>query len=112
MQLLLLAELPARAPDRLLTREVFGNISSTGKLAFYCCAAAAVAVFVYGVYRRVRLWRTGKSTNTPINWALAGQRFLRDVLFQRRFRGRVFASLSHRLLFGGFVLLFVGTVLI
>ena len=109
MQQLLLAEV---APARLLTREVFGNISSAGKLAFYASAAVALAVFAYGVYRRVQLWRQGKPTRTPIDLPSAAGRLLRDVLFQKRFRGRALASLSHRLMFGGFVVLFVGTILI
>lgn len=107
-----LAEQLATPPDRLLTREVFGNISDANQWAFYVCAVIAMGVFAYGVYRRVRMWRAGKATARPVAWTAVGKQLLRDVLLQHRFRGRRMASLSHRLLFGGFVLLFIGTVLI
>lgn len=109
MQQLLLADISSA---QLLTREVFGNISSAGEIIFYGCALLAVSIFAYGVYRRVRVWKQGKPSRSPIEWSAAAKRLVRDALLQRRFRGRPLASLSHRLMFGGFVLLFIGTTLI
>ena len=45
------------------TRETFGNIPLSSQLLFYALAAASMAVFAYGVYRRWRLWRLGTSVN-------------------------------------------------
>ena len=45
------------------TRETFGNIPLSSQLAFYALAAASMAVFAWGVYRRWKLWRLGTSIN-------------------------------------------------
>jgi len=112
MSFKLVAEVALDPPAELLTREVFGNISSTGKTAFYLVAAVALAVFALGVYRRVKVWRTGGASKTKIDWGAALRNWLRDALAQRRFRTRQLASLAHRMLFLGFVILFIGTLLI
>lgn len=97
--------------DVLLTREVFGNVPKTSQLIFYVAAAGAVACFCYGVYRRVRLWRLGQPRG-KIRWQGWGQRLLRNVLLQGRMVTRSRVSTTHRLLFGGFAVLFIGTILI
>jgi Fe-S oxidoreductase/nitrate reductase gamma subunit len=108
----LLAEQLDNLPADLLSREVFGNISTIGKLVFYLSAALAVGVFAYGVYRRVRVWRRGKPAAQRVALREALGNLVRDVLGQYRFRARKLATTAHRLLFGGFLILFIGTVLI
>ena len=95
-----------------LTREIFGNIPRASQLVFYVGAAIACAIFAYGVWRRVRVWRQGVPDTTPRQRWPAVVRFFRDALGQRRVRGRGLASVSHALLYFGFVTLFIGTVLI
>ena len=95
-----------------LTREVFGNIPPAGRVVFYLSALAAVACFAWGVWRRVRLWRLGKSTGERIDAKAAFTRLIRRVLLQRAVLGRGFASVAHILLFSGFVVLLIGTILI
>ena len=95
-----------------LTREIFGNVPGWAQTLFYLLAAAAVAIWVYGVVRRVRLWRQGRRDGSGVNWPLAVRRLVRDVLLQRRVWGRGAASLAHVLLFSGFVVLLIGTTLI
>ncbi|QDU57044.1 (Fe-S)-binding protein [Aeoliella mucimassa] len=95
----------------LLTREVFGNIPSADRFVFYGLAVLAMATFAAGVYRRVRRWRQGQPTVIPSGPQLVG-RFCRNVLALARLRGRPLASLAHRMLFYGFIVLFVGTCLI
>ena len=41
------------------TRPVFFRIGDTGELIFYVLAALTVALFVNGVWRRVRKYRRG-----------------------------------------------------
>ncbi len=94
-----------------LTREVFGNIPFASKALFYILAALAVACFVYGVYRRIRVWRLGRS-GEPLNLRQAVPRLLRDALLQRRVLGRGLATTAHLLLFSGFIVLLIGTTLI
>ncbi|MGQ0636828.1 MAG: heterodisulfide reductase-related iron-sulfur binding cluster [Planctomycetaceae bacterium] len=95
-----------------LMREIFGNVSPGAKLLFYCLSAAALAVFAWGIARRVRLWRRGKPAASGLAWKRAVGNLLRYALLQRRVRGRGLPSTAHLLLFGGFFVLFVGTVLI
>jgi Fe-S oxidoreductase/nitrate reductase gamma subunit len=95
-----------------VTRDIFGNVSGFSKIVFYCAAVATVAVFVWGFRRRVRLWRLGKPVADAIGWRIATRNVLRYALLQERVRGRGTASAAHALLFGGFFVLFVGTVLI
>jgi Fe-S oxidoreductase/nitrate reductase gamma subunit len=96
-----------------LTREIFGNIPGWSRTLFYCLALIAVASWVWGVWRRVGLWRQGRPPGARIDWGLAARRFVRDVLLQSRLWGRRHAaSLAHVLLFSGFIVLFIATILI
>ena len=105
------------------TRETFGNISTASQVAFYIVAVASMAIFAYGVWRRIRLWQRG----VPINaWQLFTgtvsqilskigpglYRLFVDGLGQRRVRGHGMASNAHMLLFYGFMMLFLGTTLL
>jgi Fe-S oxidoreductase/nitrate reductase gamma subunit len=102
-----------------LTRETFGNIPSSSQALFYLLAMASVAVFAWGIWRRVKLWRMGAG-----HWSLVGlrqvwkraqprlRRLLVEGLLQKRVLGRGLASRAHILLFAGFVVLFIGTTLL
>lgn len=105
------------------TRETFGNISTTSQIAFYFVAAASMAVFCYGVWLRVRLWRHGQpihlrqlfSGRLSEIFAKIGpglRRLLVDGLGQRRVMGRGLPSWAHALLFAGFMMLLLGTTLL
>jgi len=112
MQPALPAENPLGAASTQLTREVFGNVPAWAQNLFYAFAAIAVAAFVYGIARRVRLWRQGRRDGQGVNWQMAVGRIVRDVILQRRVLGRGFASFAHVLLFSGFFVLLIGTTLI
>ena len=103
---------PLFAQTPQMTREVFGNIPGWSKSLFYVLAFFALASFAFGCYRRVRLWRKGRLTH---EWPRVGElaaNFFRDVILQRRVRGRGLASAAHICLFTGFVVLLIGTTLI
>jgi Fe-S oxidoreductase/nitrate reductase gamma subunit len=96
-----------------ITREIFGNIPGWSQTLFYCLALIAVVSCIWGVWRRVGLWRQGRAPAARIDWGLAVRRFVRDVLLQSRLWGRRHAaSLAHVLLFSGFIVLFIATILI
>jgi Fe-S oxidoreductase/nitrate reductase gamma subunit len=96
-----------------LTREIYGNIDATSKGIFYALAAVALLVFAHGLYRRVRLWRLGRPDPARIDWRGTFRRLFSHVLSLRTLRGsRPRASLAHRLLFYGFLVLTIGTLLI
>jgi len=111
------AQLLLGETTQLLTREVFGNVPGWAKAAFYLVAAVAVAAWLFGIWRRVRLWRQGQPAKNPIDWPVVVRRLFRDVLLQFRVwrigaRGRRTANLAHVLLFSGFFVLLIGTTLV
>jgi Fe-S oxidoreductase/nitrate reductase gamma subunit len=103
---------PPLATAGELTREVFGNHPPASRVAFYALSALALAVFAWGVYRRVRLWRLGRPAGRRPSASVALGHLLRDGLLQRRVLGRGKASLGHILLFAGFLVLLLGTTLL
>ena len=100
-------------PIEQLTREVLGNIDTLSKCVMYALATVSLGIFSWGIWRRVRLWKLGKSTGKRLPWSVIVSRLFAKVLLQKKVRqGRVGAGRAHSLLFGGFVVLFIGTVLI
>lgn len=93
------------------TREVYFNVSHIWLM--YTFFAATLAIFGYGVYRHWRLWRIGQPA---ARFRPVGPR-LRAVLTQvfghqtllKRYRG---AGVFHLLFFWGFVILFIGTLVV
>lgn len=102
---------PDPVPIEGLTREIFGNISPSGKAFFYGLSLVAMGIFAFGVWRRARQWRLGRPAG-KIDWAAGFRRLASQVLTQRVLLGRGLPSLAHVLLFTGFVVLFIGTVLV
>jgi Fe-S oxidoreductase/nitrate reductase gamma subunit len=105
------------------TRETFGNIPHASVVLFYCLTVLTVAVFLYGVWRRFRLWRQGLpigvvklvagNTRQILGKLKPGlRRLLVDGLGQARVRGRGMAGRAHIALFAGFMILFLGTTLL
>src|SRR3954468_10241275 len=98
--------------SRPLTREIFGNVPRSAQMVFYVVAAVTIGLSLYGVGRRVRLWRKGTRNGVPLSPRVIIRRIVQDVLLQRRVWGRGLASLAHVLLFSGFIVLTIGTILI
>ena len=79
---------------------------------FYAVAAAALAVFAWGLARRVRRWRAGPRGASVPPPSLRLRRALRHGLSALvRLPGDPAAALMHGLIAVGFTWLFVGTVL-
>ena len=96
----------------VLTREIFGNVSDASRLRFYCLSLVSTGVLAWGIVRRVRLWRIGKPDTERLSWRTGLINLWRFVLLQRRVPGHGGAGIAHILLFGGFVVLSIGTALI
>ncbi len=105
------------------TRETFGNIPTSSQYLFYALAVLSALVFVFGVWRRYRLWRqgapmdlravlTGGLRQIAARLKPGAGRLLTDGLGQKRVRGRGAASYAHIALFSGFMLLLLGTTLL
>jgi heterodisulfide reductase subunit C len=105
------------------TREIFGNIPFWSQVVFHVLAAATVTFFAFGIRRRFKLWQQG----TPVNaielfkgnlkqlvekWKPGTRRILVDALGQNRVKGRGAAGRAHILMFAGFMMLFLGTVIL
>ena len=92
------------------TREIYWNIINYGYL--YVLLLIAAAVFGWGVYRRLRRWRKGQPEDRFDHLL---QRFiitLKHVLFHTRMLRYPYSGAFHFMLFGGFALLFIGTVVV
>ena len=96
----------------MLTREIFGNVSDTSKLWFYGLSLVSTGVLAWGIARRARRWRIGKPDTERLSWGAGLSNLWKFVLLQRRVPGHGAAGLAHILLFGGFVVLSIGTGLI
>jgi len=92
------------------TREVYWNISAIWLM--YVLLIPTILVFAYGVYRHYRLWRLGKSENrfVPVSERIKG--LLVYALGQARLLRNIYGGLFHTLIFFGFVILFLGTVVV
>ena len=94
------------------TRQVQWNVTPAMVWFMYASMVAALAIFAYGTWRRVRLWRLGKpEVRWDRPWERA-RRVLAAAFAQRNlFRERL-PGLMHAAMYFGFVLLFVGTVVV
>lgn len=92
------------------TREVYWNIS--GVWLMYVLLIPTSVIFLFGIYRHMRLWRIGRPEGRC------------DLFFQRlkglwlygfghaRILSHRYAGLFHVLIFSGFAVLFIGTLVV
>lgn len=92
------------------TREIYWNIDSV--FIMYLLLLPTLAVFSYGLWRRIRLWRIGGS---EMRWDQVPARLmhvLRNAVLQQSVARNPIAGFFHILFSWGFVLLFIGTVVV
>jgi len=93
-----------------VTRVLFEGFAPVAIAAFYAVAAVAIAIFAFGVYREVRKYRRGTAAEvggsllTRFRWMVATVLSHRTIARRDRPAGG-----AHRLIFYGFLLLFLGT---
>lgn len=94
-------------------REVFRNLSTPEVALFYALAAATLAVFGAGAWRRIARYRRGQPAGRrPAPGAGLGRSaaaLASHATLRRRYPA---VGLAHLALFWGFVALFIGTVII
>jgi Fe-S oxidoreductase/nitrate reductase gamma subunit len=97
----------------LASREVFWNISY-GYL-IYILAVIALAIWVFSIYRRYKLWRMGKPDDCAKNIGKRIRVFIRttvmDVLAHRRFLRDPYPGMMHLIIFWGFVILLLAAAI-
>jgi Fe-S oxidoreductase/nitrate reductase gamma subunit len=101
--LLLLASTP--------TRQVLWDVPSALAVFMYASMGVALAVFAYGAWRRLRIWRLGRRA---VVWDRPGARLRRmlaaighSTLFRKPLPG-----VMHALIFSGWWILFAATVMV
>ena len=96
------------------TREIYWNIGqSLGVLLpMYLLAVAAVAFLGYQFSRRMKVYRQGQPLNRCDQWSTRLKLSIRGTLLQTRVLYQRLPGTAHALFFWGFLLLFIGTLLI
>ena len=96
-----------------VTRILFEAFSAAEVRLFYVLGYAAIAVFAYGVYVQIRKYRRGRALDLPGSlWTRLGDMAAKVLSHRTIDRRDAAAGGAHRLIFYGFVLLFLGTATI
>ncbi len=93
------------------TREVQWNVPGGLVVFMYASMAAALAIFAYGIWRRARTWRLGRSYSVRDHLGLRARRALAG-LAQVTVLRRTFPGVMHALFYYGFLVLFAATVMV
>ena len=92
-------------------RDSFWNIPPILENGMYLAAVLTLAVFVYGVYRRIRLWRLGAEGHELDRVSECLRRLLVHSVVQARLFTEHRAGVMHMAIFVASILLFIGTAL-
>jgi Fe-S oxidoreductase/nitrate reductase gamma subunit len=96
-----------------VTRVLFEDFTPAAVRLFYVIACAAVATFGFGVYIQVRKYRRGAAANLSGDLLTRFKAMVGTVFSHRTIARRDrMAGAAHRLIFYGFLLLFIGTATI
>ena len=92
-------------------RTFFWNVGHV-RILIYILAIIPVVFIVYGLYKRYLLWKQGVPENRTQNLSDRISSLIQNGLFQKRLFKEGYPGLMHGLMFFGFAILFIGTVLI
>jgi Fe-S oxidoreductase/nitrate reductase gamma subunit len=92
-------------------RDTFWNVPLWAQIALYVGGVVAVAVFAYGLARRVRLWRGGGPEDRFDRLPQRVRLVALHALGQARVLSQAYPGIMHATMFWGFLALFMGTVL-
>ncbi len=92
-------------------REIFWQIGHKG--FFYLLAFISVSIFFYGLVRHISVWKSGlKKEKISFLCTSIKRVIVEGILAGRILRGDLSAGIMHLLIFWGFSLLFLGTVVL
>ena len=94
------------------TREIYWNVTHSVEIPMYILALIAISVMVYGFYKRIKLYKSGRPLNRTDNIFARVIYFLKNFILQLKVIRVVKPGVPHALFFWGFALLFIGTVLV
>jgi Fe-S oxidoreductase/nitrate reductase gamma subunit len=96
------------------TREIAWNVGELALAVMYALVAVQVLFLVYGASMRYLAWRRGQPFNPVGDVGPRLRRALGVVFLHRRIlrKGYIYAGLMHLFIFYGFVVLFIGTIIV
>ena len=94
------------------TREIYWNIGHGAVVPMYLLVTVASAIMLWGFWQRVAVWRQGKSLNRCDRYDERVKRMIADVFGHERVFRVTSGGLFHSLFFWGFLMLFLGTLLV
>ncbi len=92
-------------------RDTFWNVPPAAQVLLYVAATVAIAVFVYGLWQRIQLWRSGGPENRIDHVPERVKLVAKHALGQVRTLSQAYPGIMHAIMFWGFLALFMGTVL-
>jgi nitrate reductase gamma subunit len=92
-------------------RDTFWNVPGWAQIALYIGGFVAIAIFAYGVWQRVQLWRAGLPENRFDRIPDRVKLVAKHVLGQARVLSQAYPGVMHATMFWGFLALFMGTAL-
>jgi Fe-S oxidoreductase/nitrate reductase gamma subunit len=92
-------------------RDTFWNIPVWSRWALYVGAILAIALLVWGLVQRVRLWAGGRPESRWDHIPTRIGRLIGLALLQARVLSQSYPGIMHVTMFWGFLALFIGTVL-
>ena len=92
-------------------RDTFWNVPGWAQLLLYVAGVVAIAIFAYGVWQRVQLWRAGLPENRVDRIPDRLKLVAKHALGQARVLSQAYPGVMHATMFWGFLALFMGTVL-
>ncbi|HEX5773980.1 MAG TPA: heterodisulfide reductase-related iron-sulfur binding cluster, partial [Geomobilimonas sp.] len=95
-----------------VTREIYWNIGHGVVIPMYLLSIAAVAVLVWGFWKRLPLYTIGKPLDRFDRYDERVKRMIDEVFGQGKVARVKDGGLPHNLFFWGFLTLFVGTLLV
>ncbi|MFQ5838510.1 MAG: heterodisulfide reductase-related iron-sulfur binding cluster [Thermoplasmata archaeon] len=93
-------------------REHFAIVGEQIFLPMMISFTVALAVFTVGLFYRWRAWRRVRAENPNDTFSKRFRMFLRFGLFQRKVIREFYAGLLHSLIYTGFIVLLIGTILV
>lgn len=95
-----------------ITREIFWNVGSWVRWPVYGLGLIVIIIFVYGLIKRIRLWRIGKPEDRLDHIFKRIGSVFSYGLFHKRILKEPYPGIMHLFLFWGFLVLLFGTILI
>jgi Fe-S oxidoreductase len=92
-------------------RDTFWNVPVWAQLFLYVGGVVATAIFAWGVWQRVQLWRGGLPENRFDRIPERLRLVAKHVLGQARVLSQAYPGIMHATMFWGFLALFIGTAL-